>query len=112
MSYPKPKPYAYNFEVTSMYNMSEKTDMHLQIEKFNNSVRPLLQMPHIYKPYPKPHKDDAFYHPGRNEIRNDQNKYKNIPHVDYLPVYHPPYYNIYETDFKNIRFEDIFRSND
>lgn len=112
MSYPNPKPSAYNFEVSSMYNMSDKIDLHLYTEKFNNSVRPMLQMPKIIKPFPKPHKDDSFYHPGRNELRDHQNKYKNIPHADYLPSYHPPYYTVKETDFKNIRFEDIFRKND
>jgi hypothetical protein len=110
--YPNTKPFVNNFEVTSMYSMPDKIDIHLYTEKFNNSVRPILQMPQIFKPYPTPHKDDSFYHPGRNELRDHQNKYKNIPHADYLPSHHPPYYNVKETDFKNIRFEDIFRKND
>ena len=107
MHFPNPKPAVYNFEVTSMYNIPEKIDVYLHTKKFNNEIRPTSTP--IYKPVPKPNKDASSFHPGRQEVRNDQNKYKNIPHVDYVPVYHPPYYNIYETGFSNVRHEDIFK---
>ena len=110
MRYPDTKPPIYNFEATTMYNIPQKIDIHLKTEKFNNTVRPTSTP--MYKPIPKPHKDDSFFHAGRQEIRNDQNKYKKIPHKDYVPVYVPPYYNIYETDFSNIRHADIFRKYD
>ena len=102
-----PKPSSYNFDNTSMYNVPEKIQIHLHTEKFNNSLRP--KPTPIYKPVPKPHKDLDFFHPGQEVIRNDINKYKNIPHKDYIPVYVPPYYNIYESGFTNVRHADIFR---
>jgi hypothetical protein len=39
----------------------------------------------------------------------NNNIYKNIPHKDYIPIYVPPYYNIYESGFTNVRHADIFR---
>ena len=95
MYVPNPKPSIYNFEVNTMYNIPQKIDVNLKTEKFNNSVRPTI--PPMYKPIPKPNKDGSYFHPGRQEIRNDQNKYKNIPHKDYIPVYVPPYYRKEET---------------
>ncbi len=102
-----PKPSAYNFDNTSMYDVPEKIEIHIHTEKFNNSVRP--KSTPIYKPVPTPNKDLSFFHPGQEVIRNDINKYKNIPHKDYIPVYVPPYYEIYETGFNSMRHEDIFR---
>ena len=63
----------------------------------------------IYKPVPKPNKDLSFFHPAQEVIRNDINKHKNIPHKDYIPTYVPPYYNIKESGFTNVRHDDIFR---
>ena len=68
--------------------------------------KPTNPLGHVF---PKPHKDLSFYHPGSEVIRNDINKYKNIPHKDYIPVYVPPYYDIHETGFNNMRHENIFR---
>ena len=101
------KPSSYNFDNTSMYNVPEKIQIHLHTEKFNNSLRP--KPTPIYKPVPTPNKDLSFDHPGAEVIRNDINKYKNIPHKDYIPVYVQPYYNIYESGFTNVRHADIFR---
>jgi hypothetical protein len=106
MQIPNPKPAIYNFEVTTMYNIPQKIDIHTKTEKFMRTVRPTAQP--IYKPVPKPHKDQSYFHPGPHEIRNDQNKYKNIPHKDYLPSYTPPYYTIEETGWTNVRHKDIF----
>ena len=103
----KNKPYSYNFDNTTMYNVPEKIEIHLHTEKFYNSLRPTPTNPlgHVF---PKPNKDLSFYHPGSEVIRNDINKSKNIPHKDYVPVYVPPYYDIKETGFNNMRHEDIF----
>ena len=102
------KPFVYNFDNTSMYNVPEKIQIHLHTEKFHKSIRPKAMTP-TSKPVPIPNKDLSFYHPGAEVIRNDINKYKNIPHKDYIPVYVPPYYTIKETGFTNVRHADIFR---
>ena len=102
------KPSVFNFDHATTYNNSERLDIHLVSEKFNNSLRPNKTV--IFKDFPKPHKDLDFFHPGQEVIRNDINKYKNIPHKDYIPVYVPPYYNIKESGFTNVRHADIFRS--
>jgi hypothetical protein len=102
-----PKPYSNNFDNTSMYNVQGKIQIHIHTEKFNNNIRP--KPTPIYKPVSTPNKDLSFFHPGQEVIRNDINKYKNIPHKDYIPIYVPPYYNIYESGFTNVRHADIFR---
>ena len=102
------KPYSNNFDNTSMYDVHEKIQIHIHTEKFNNNIRPKAMNPlgHVL---PTPNKDISFFHPGQEVIRNDINKYKNIPHKDYIPIYVPPYYNIYESGFTNVRHADIFR---
>ena len=104
------KPSVNNFDINSLYDVHEKIQISLITDKFNNKLRPNPMKP-LDKPIPKPIKDLSFYHPGREEIRNDQNKTKNIPHKDYEPIYVPPYYNIKETGFSHVRHEDIFRKN-
>ena len=110
MYYPNTKPSVNNFDINSLYDVQERIQVSLYTDKFNNSLRPKPMNP-LDKPIPKPTKDLSFFHPGRGEIRNDQNKSKNIPHKDYEPIYVPPYYNIKETGFSNVRHEDIFRKN-
>jgi hypothetical protein len=110
MYYPNTKPFVNNFQINSLYDVHEKIQVGLLTDKFNNKLRPKPMNP-LDKPIPKPTKDLSFFHPGRGEIRNDQNKSKNIPHKDYEPIYVPPYYNIKETGFSNVRHEDIFRKN-
>ena len=107
---PKTKPSVNNFDINSLYDVHEKIQVSLLTDKFNNKLRPKTTDP-LNKPIPKPNKDLSFFHPGRGEIRNDQNKTKNIPHKDYEPIYVPPYYNIKETGFSHVRHEDIFRKN-
>ena len=102
------KPYSNNFDNTSMYDVHEKIQIHIHTEKFNNNIRPKAMNP-LGKVFPTPNKDISFFHPGQEVIRNDINKYKNIPHKDYIPIYVPPYYNIYESGFTNVRHDDIFR---
>ena len=103
-----PKPSAFNFNPSTMYDNSERLDLHLVTEKYNNSLRPNKTV--IFKDFSKPHKDLDFFHPGQEVIRNDINKYKNIPHKDYIPVYLTPYYTIKETGFTNVSDTDIFHN--
>ena len=103
-----PKPSVCNFDNTTMYNIPEKIDVHLYTENFHKNIRPKVMTP-TSKPVPTPNKDLSFFHPGQEVIRNDINKYKNIPHKDYIPIYVPPYYNIYESGFTNVSHADIFR---
>jgi len=102
------KPSVYQFDNTTMYDIPVKLQVQLITDKHNNNLRPIPMKPlgHVF---PKPHKDLSFYHPGSEVIRNDINKSKNIPHKDYVPVYVPPYYDINETGFNNMRHENIFR---
>jgi hypothetical protein len=105
-----PKPSSYNFDNTSMFNIPEKLEVHLVTQKFNNSLRPI---PTNAKPIPipKPTLDVLEVdHPGAEVVRSDINPTKKIPHKDYIPTYVPPYYNIKETGFSNVRHDDIFRS--
>ena len=110
MYYPNTKPSVNNFDINSLYDVNEKIQVGLHTDVFNDSLRPNTTNP-LNKPIPKPNKDLTFFFPGREAIRNDQNKHKNIPHKDYEPIYVPPYYNIKETGFTHMRHEDIFRKN-
>jgi hypothetical protein len=102
------KPSVFNFDPATTYKNSERLDIYLITEKVNNSLRPKKQV--IFKDFPESHKSIDFFHPGQEVVRNDINKYKKIPHKDYIPVYVPPYYNIKETGFSNMNHNNIFRS--
>ena len=105
-----PKPSSYNFDNTTMYNLKDKIEIDLVTEKFNRFLRPKPENP-LNKPIPKPNKDNLeFSHTGAEVVRSDINPTKKIPHKDYIPTYVPPYYNIKETGFSNVRHENIFRS--
>jgi len=104
------KPFSYNFDNTSMFNIPEKLEVHLVTQKFNRSLRPIPTNAKP-RPIPKPTVDVlTINHPGAEVVRSDINKYKNTPHKDYIPVYVPPYYTPKETGFTNVRHENIFRS--
>ena len=106
------KPSVFNFDRVTIDNnkndLSQKLDMYLITERVNNSFRPKKAV--IFKDFPTPHKSVDYFHPGQEVVRNDINKYKNIPHKDYIPTYVPPYYNIKETGFNNMNHNNIFRS--
>ena len=106
-----PKPYSCNFDNTTMYNIQEKIEIDLITERFYRSLRPKPVNP-LGEPIPKPHKNLSmpFFDPEQEVIRNDINKHKAIPHKDYIPVYVPPYYNIKETGFSNMNYNNIFRT--
>ena len=105
-----PKPNAYHFDNTTMYNIQEKIEIDLITEKFNRSLRPKAANP-LNKPIPKPNKDTLdFDHPGSEVVRSDINPTKKIPHKDYIPVYVPGYYRPKETGFNNMNHDNIFRS--
>jgi hypothetical protein len=120
MTIPTPivnKPYVYNFDKTTLFNdnttkfnLSEKLEIYLITEKFNRSLRPIPINPYG-KPIPKPHKDLSILYldPGVEVIRNDINKYKKIPHKDYIPVYTPPYKTRLDEGFNNMNHNNIFR---
>ena len=102
------KPSVFNFDHATTYNNSERLDIYLISERVNNSLRPKKAV--IFKDFPTPHKSVDYFHPGQEVVRNDINKYKNIPHKDYIPTYTPPYNNIYETGFNSMNHNNIFRS--
>ena len=101
------KPSVFNFDPATTYNNSERLDIYLITEKVNNSLRPKKQV--IFKDFPESHKSIDYFHPGQEVVRNDINKYKNIPHKDYISVYSHPYFDIHETGFNSMNHNNIFR---
>lgn len=104
------KPYVYNFDNTTMYDLSERININLVNDKFRSKLRP--KEISYNKPIPKPFKDQTFFQPVRHEARTE-NKYKNTPHKDYYTIlpYSNPYYTIYESGYSNINHKDIFKKN-
>ena len=103
------KPYSNNFDNTSMFDLREKIEIDLIVEKFNRSLRPKAVNP-LGEPIPKPNKDILTVdHHGAEVVRSDINPTKKIPHKDYIPVYVPPYYTPKETGFSNMNHDYIFK---
>ena len=96
MKYPNPKPGTYQYPDN---NSSVMIDAALFFSKNYRSNRPKEVDP-LAKPIPLPSKDVYHYNFETEALRNNVNKSKNIPHKDYVPLYTPPYYSIYETGWR------------
>ena len=85
----------------------------VELEKMMNSVRPMsmANKPTNDPTFRTPHKDNnLFYLPPHSSLeRHNDNMYKEIPHIDFLPIYTRPYYTVNETGWTNFRYEDIWR---
>lgn len=85
----------------------------VELEKMMNSVRPMsmANKPTNDPTFRTPHKDNnlIYFSPNSSLERHNDNKYKEIPHIDFLPIYTRPYYSVNETGWSNFRYEDIWR---
>ena len=86
----------------------------VELERMMNSVRPvsIAKKPTNDPTFKTPHKDNnlPYLTPHSALERHNDNMYKEIPHVDFLPIYTRPYYTVNETGWTNIRYEDIWRN--
>jgi hypothetical protein len=85
----------------------------VELEKMMNSVRPMsmANKPTNDPTFRTPHKDNnlIYFSPNSSLERHNDNKYKEIPHIDFLPIYTRPYYSVNETGWTNFRYEDMWR---
>ena len=85
----------------------------VELEKMMISVRPMsmANKPTNDPTFRTPHKDNnlIYFSPNSSLERHNDNKYKEIPHIDFLPIYTRPYYSVNETGWTNFRYEDIWR---
>jgi len=104
----KNRTHSSTFDNTTMYDLSERVQINLIIDKLNLNKRP--KAINYYKPIPKSFKDQSFFHPGRQQVRTE-NKYIDIPHKDYYSIqpYANPYYTIKETGYNNMNHANIFK---
>jgi hypothetical protein len=83
-------------------------------EKMHNSIRPvtMASKPTRDPTFKLPHKDNnLIYLPESSALeRHNYNMYKEIPHIDFLPIYTRGYYTPTETGWSNMRYEDFFRN--
>lgn len=103
-----------------MYNFDGSTNSStlrilasIENEKMREKMRPMsiANKPNIDPTFKTSHKDNNMpYLPPTAIQRLNDNKYKEIPHKDFLPIYANPYYTPNETGWININYNDIFRN--